>query len=156
MDISFSLPIISGAISNILFPSCRKLAFNRPTCSRYHTGAKVTPNPSRSAQLKADMVSVAVVHSITTYQKNSEPRSRSLPCEHPYRYTSRHPYIGCSFLEGFEPNTQNLLQKGRPFILRRITEQLRLAPIGPSASLVERLTGKPERTERLLVCRSSC
>ena len=125
MDISFSLPIISGAISNILFPSCRKLAFNRPTCSRYHTGAKVTPNPSRSAQLKADMVSVAVVHSITTYQKNSEPRSRSLPCEHPYRYTSRHPYIGCSFLEGFEPNTQNLLQKGRPFILRRITGNLK-------------------------------
>jgi len=32
---------------------------------------------------------------------------------------------------------------------------MRLAPIGPSASLVERFSAKPERTERLLVCRSS-
>jgi hypothetical protein len=28
---------------------------------------------------------------------------------------------GCSFLEGFERTLKNLLQKGRPFILRRIT-----------------------------------
>ncbi len=38
----------------------------------------------------------------------------------------------------------------------RLLDQVRLAQIGPSADLVERLTGKPERTERLLVCRSSC
>jgi hypothetical protein len=31
---------------------------------------------------------------------------------------------GCSFLEGFEVNAQNLLQKGRPFIMCEIRPDL--------------------------------
>jgi hypothetical protein len=57
---------------------------------------------------------------LTLCQRNFEPRSRSFPGAHPYRYTSRYPYTGCSFLEGFALTLKTLLQKGRPFIMCEI------------------------------------
>ena len=48
---------------------------------------------------------------------------------------------GCSFLERFEPNTQNLLQKGRPFILRRITALV--------LNMIARLSGTMPCSRRL-------
>jgi len=35
--------------------------------------------------------------------------------KHPYRYTSRYPYTGCSFLEGFELTLKTYSEKGAPF-----------------------------------------
>src|ERR1700733_6671220 len=41
---------------------------------------------------------------------------------------------GCSFLDEVEPNTQNLLQKGAPFILRRVIVQVVFGPISLSSA----------------------
>ena len=55
---------------------------------------------------------------------HSSPQSKCFPCAHPCRYTFCYP--GRAFLSvGVEASTQTLLQKGRPFILRRITVHLK-------------------------------
>jgi hypothetical protein len=57
-----------------------------------------------------------------SFPHHSSPQSKCFPCAHPYRYTFC--YRLRAFLSvGVEASTQTLLQKGRPFILRRVAGQ---------------------------------
>src|ERR1700693_4385961 len=81
--------------------------------------SKVTCNSPRSPWIKSRMTFafVSITHSITSF-----PASFLTAIEMLSLCTSMPIYLvpvikGCSFLEGFEPNTQNLTPKGRPFYI---------------------------------------
>src|SRR6202162_2661297 len=83
--------------------------------------SKVTCNSPRSPWINSRMTFalVSITHSITSF-----PASFLTAIEMLSLCTSIPIYLqlvikGCSFLEGLSTNTQNLLPKGRPFILRR-------------------------------------
>src|SRR5258707_8980300 len=80
--------------------------------------SKVTCNSPRSPWIKSRMTFafVSITHSITSF-----PASFLTAIEMLSLCTSMPIYLvpvikGCSFLEGFEPNTQNLTPKGAPFL----------------------------------------
>src|ERR1700676_5009696 len=81
--------------------------------------SKVTCNSPRSPWIKSRMTFafVSITHSITSF-----PASFLTAIEMLSLCTSMPIYLvpvikGRSFLEGFEPNTQNLTPKGRPFYI---------------------------------------
>src|ERR1700722_4096582 len=81
--------------------------------------SKVTCNSPRSPWIKSRMTFafVSITHSITSF-----PASFLTAIEMLSLCTSMPIYLvpvikGCSFLEGFEPNTLNLTPKGRPFYI---------------------------------------
>src|ERR1035437_9112378 len=81
--------------------------------------SKVTCNSPRRPWIKSRMTFalVSITHSITSF-----PESFLTAIEILSLCTSIPIYLvpvikGCSFLEGFEPNTQNLTPKGRPFYI---------------------------------------
>ena len=74
------------------------------------------PSPPASRPLD-DHMPVALQTTSVNFEQLMRPRWRSLPCEHPCRYTSRYPYTGCSFLEGFDLTLKTYSKKGRPFIM---------------------------------------
>src|SRR5712664_3970291 len=103
--------------------------------------SKVTCNFPCKPWIKSRMAFalVSITHSITIF-----PTSFLTAIEILSLCTSKPIYLvpvikGCSFLEGFEPNTQNLTPKGRPFYIalpyRRCEVTLHLYEYGVTQAL---------------------
>jgi hypothetical protein len=80
---------------------------------------------SPSINCRIMLALVSITHSITIFPTPFITAIEMLslfPCAHPYRYTFCYP-LRAFLSAGVEVSTQTLLQKGRPFILRRVTGQ---------------------------------
>src|SRR5580704_15954296 len=89
--------------------------------------SKVTCKSPRSPAIKSRtmLAFVSMTHSITIFPAPFLTAIKCFPGAHPCRYTFGYPLRALLSVVGSSQTLKTLLQKGRPFILRRIIGQVR-------------------------------